>query len=73
MNNDWMNNNGLVNGKIPANTECPWLVKCEIASLGRCNHKGKEHDCAFSCSMARGFAIIEEREKKESSQPLFGY
>lgn len=49
----------LINGKIPANTECPWKDKCSTALESKCNHKGLQHDIPFSCGFARGFAICE--------------
>jgi hypothetical protein len=49
--------NKLVNGKIPANTECPWKTKCGLVQ--GCHHKGINHDIPFSCAAARGFEIME--------------
>lgn len=48
----------LVDGKIPANTECPYKDKCEIFQAQKCHHQGLNHATAFSCAVARGFAIV---------------
>lgn len=52
--------NVLVDGRIPANTECPFRSQCQIASAGVCNHHGKDHPVPFSCAVARGFAMLED-------------
>jgi hypothetical protein len=49
----------LVNGKIPANTVCPYRARCPFAEKGTCHHKGVDHNCAFSCGAARAYAIID--------------
>lgn len=49
----------LVNGRIPAHTECPYKSKCAIGLNDNCYHQGERHTCDFSCATARGFAIIE--------------
>lgn len=48
----------LVDGKIPPNTECPYKDKCEIFQAQKCHHQGLNHATAFSCAVARGFAIV---------------
>jgi hypothetical protein len=48
----------LVAGKIPAQTECPFLVECGMSE--RCHHQGKEHPVAFSCATARAYDMIKE-------------
>lgn len=50
---------GLVDGKIPPHTPCPFRDKC---GAGICYHKGTEHTVAFSCAFARGFAMLRARE-----------
>ena len=50
----------LVDGKIPANSICPFRVICEIAKAGQCHHQGYSHPAPFSCAAARGFAIIQK-------------
>lgn len=50
----------LVDGKIPANTECPFEQRCEIKAEGACSHTGVLHSVAFSCAAARSFELLEE-------------
>lgn len=45
----------LVDGRIPANTPCPFRGRCEVAQSNVCVHQGERHDCAFSCAIARAF------------------
>ena len=47
----------LINGLIPARTECPYKDRCSL--LPSCNHKGVHHHKLYSCAIARGFALIE--------------
>ena len=49
----------LVQGKIPAFTECFYKAKCQYASNGQCRHKGTEHNVSFSCATARAFKITK--------------
>ena len=53
----------LTNGFIPANTECPFLSRCDEEN-SKCflGHKGKEHEVAFSCAIAR---VFDSRQKEE--------
>lgn len=55
----------LVDGRIPARTECPFRVGCKIAQEGACRHKGVNHAREFSCATARGFDLGRGREKRE--------
>ena len=48
----------LVNGAVPANTDCPYKNRCELAQSDSCNHTGVNHAVPFSCAVARGFEII---------------
>jgi hypothetical protein len=48
----------LVEGKISANTECPFRARCPSASDGTCHHKGTAHPVPFSCGFARLFEIF---------------
>ena len=54
----------LVEGRIPANTECPFRSQCAFAQQEpiTCRHKGTEHNVAFSCGAARGFELINKRQ-----------
>lgn len=47
----------LVDGNIPAHTECFYRNKCEIAESGNCRHLGLDHPVAFSCAAARSFEV----------------
>jgi ribosomal protein L32 len=47
----------LVDGKIPANTECPYTQKCD-PNKEFCGHKGVEHSVSYSCGFARAFVIF---------------
>ena len=49
----------LVDGKIPANTLCPFKEKCDPKG-DFCHHKGTEHQVPFSCAFARGFEITQK-------------
>lgn len=51
--NKTMKKSLLVDGKIPANTECPFRDKCNIAKNNECKHNGKNHEVEFSCASAR--------------------
>lgn len=57
----------LVEGKIPPHTECPFAKECEIKSMGKCWHKGVEHNVYFSCGAARGFDIVDRFTKQAGS------
>jgi len=50
----------LINGKIPAHTECPYKDKCEYKKSNTCHHQGKGHPREFSCGIARGFSLDEK-------------
>jgi len=63
MQEDFLNSNGLVDGKIPAKKECPFLEKCQTRTSS-CPSKDKPHDVPFSCGFARAFSIVR-RDLKE--------
>lgn len=48
---------GLIDGKIPPNTDCPYKEKCEIFQSQKCHHQGLNHTTAFSCAVARAFEL----------------
>lgn len=48
----------LIDGKIPANTVCPFRDRCEIAQAGTCKHMGADHSVPFSCAAARMFEMF---------------
>jgi ribosomal protein L32 len=49
----------LINGKIPARTECPFKDRCPFVTNKTCHHRGIEHTIAFSCGAARAFDLIQ--------------
>ena len=53
----------LVNGKIPAHTECPYKDICRYKKSDSCYHLGKGHIREFGCGIARGFALDEKYNK----------
>jgi hypothetical protein len=50
----------LTQGKIPANTACPFSDGCKEHAGGACAHKGADHPVAFSCGYARLFNLSEK-------------
>lgn len=63
----------LVNGRIPANTICPFRSECEIAEGGACNHQGIRHNVTFSCASARGFELVRKnREEEATNETIMG-
>ena len=58
MNDLDLNDNLLVNGKIPPHTECPYRIYCASFRNGNCYHQGARHRVAYSCASARGWAIV---------------
>lgn len=70
----------LVNGKIPANTVCPFRAHCGIAANNECHHQGLDHNNEFSCGTARAFELInlkgttmaETETTKEIRPPIKG-
>lgn len=47
----------LVNGQIPAKTVCPFRESCTFSMNSYCDHKGLDHEVAYSCGTAKGIAI----------------
>ncbi len=57
----------LVNGKVPANTPCPFSDECMM----ECPCNGKPCTWAYSCALARSYELSEELdEQPESKTPL---
>lgn len=61
----------LTFGKIPANTNCPFVGRCAHAERGVCNHKGEQHDVDFSCAVARAHDLIEMNAADHSDRGAF--
>ena len=55
----------LVNGKIPAFTECPYKVECKERTSTKCFHNGDKHVVDYSCGMARFLKLILKEEGKK--------
>jgi len=47
----------LVDGLIPAHTECPYRTDCGDYGAKCCIQKGVDHTVDFSCGFARAFEI----------------
>lgn len=54
---DYLNANGLRDGRIPPHTKCPFVFVCTIKD---CRHKGKDATQHFSCAFARGYSLLKE-------------
>lgn len=48
---------GLVNGKIPAKTVCPYRDRCIYAKANTCGHLGVGHTVEYSCGAARAYKL----------------
>ena len=53
----FLNSNGLQNGKIPEQSECPFYEQCTW-STPNCPVSDNLKDNAFSCGIARAFSLI---------------
>jgi len=58
----FLNNNGLVNGKIPANIKCPFHPRA--LSNERCPTENNTKPHPFSCATARAFSLLEDSKKE---------
>lgn len=56
------NRSKLVQGLIPAKTECPFKNECLLVKT--CSHSGAEHPCTFSCASARAHDMFHVRKLK---------
>lgn len=56
---NYLNSNGLVNGKIPATLPCPWINECKIKD-SNCPTVENPKNNLFSCGMARAFSLISK-------------
>ena len=50
----------LVDGCVPAFTDCPYRKECGNYGKECCQQKGKDHKVPFSCAIARGFELSAE-------------
>jgi hypothetical protein len=51
--------NGLVAGRIPAGTPCPFYKECNLCSAN-CPTEDETFPYDFSCAFARGFSLTKE-------------
>lgn len=54
---DFLNTNGLVNGKIPAGTCCSFQEECILFSKEECPNIMYILDTDYSCAAARAFSL----------------
>lgn len=47
----------LVDGCVPAFTECPFKEQCSKDMPHFCEHLGTEHKVPYSCAIARSYEI----------------
>jgi hypothetical protein len=62
--NQYLRNNGLVAGKIPAQTNCPFLGKC-VVEHSDCPSQSNTKDEAYDCPVARMQSLIILKFKRE--------
>jgi hypothetical protein len=60
--NDFSNQNGLQNGKIPVGTPCPWYATCKLKT-SNCPTPIKLNSQPFSCAAARAYSLIKMSEE----------
>ena len=66
---DWLNANGLVDGNIPPETQCPFWDDCGRRVANCPSHENgnlRPHD--FSCALARLFSLVKTSEEKKHAQ-----
>ena len=60
---EYLDENGLVGGRIPAGQPCNFYKICDVR-MDRCPRAEKLSKRNFSCAAARLFSLIESRKKK---------
>lgn len=65
----YCNENGLVDGNIPAGKPCPFLDECSM-KFDRCPTPESTKPVDFSCALARLHSTIAEGKKRKQSLPL---
>lgn len=65
----YLNENGLVDGNIPAGKPCPWWGKCSM-KVERCPSTTSLKPHAYSCALARLNSTIDSSKQKGRSLPL---
>ena len=65
----YLNENGLVDGNIPAGNPCPFIKGCNM-KIERCPGVGPVKSVDYSCALARLNSTIAEGKKRKLSLPL---
>lgn len=52
----------LVDGCVPAFTDCPYRKECGDYGQNYCLQEGVKHNVPFSCAIARSYEIEFERK-----------
>ncbi len=62
----YLDDNGLVEGNIPAKQPCPFAGNCTMQNE-RCPTEGNTKPNAYSCGAARLHSIYKQKEKREQA------
>lgn len=65
----YLNENGLVDGNIPAGKPCPWWSKCSM-KVERCPSEASPKTVDYSCALARLNSTIDSGKKAGHKLPL---
>lgn len=65
----YLDENGLVDGNIPAGKPCPWWGQCSM-KVDRCPSSTNLKTNAYSCALARLNSTIDSSKSKGRSLPL---
>lgn len=65
----YLNENGLVDGNIPAGQPCPWWSKCSM-KVERCPSEKNPKKVDYSCALARLNSTIDSSKKEGRKLPL---
>lgn len=65
----YLNENGLVDGNIPAGKACPWWKPCNM-KVDRCPSEAKPKEVDYSCALARLNSTIDSSRARKQSLPL---
>jgi hypothetical protein len=61
---DFLNANGLVDGRIPVGKDCPFKNNCAVDAAGK-YRRSLVMNKKFSCALARGFSIVKRDQLEE--------
>lgn len=60
----FLNKNGLANGKVPPNKECPFWNECKCRDENCPSVENNNlRDRPFSCAAARAFSMMKDLEE----------